>query len=150
MVWLSEAWAKAPEDDAINPIATTQAAAARAASHRLLFLTGETVIREDSFDFFDRGRNIPGRQERRATGKTQDHQNKHESGYIFHTRLLRHFIQNGAVGALTTADGVYVKFRLWQYFGNPRSLSLSAWAPAFNGPAPLFQGCREIFFLSPQ
>ncbi len=87
MAWLSGAWAKAPEDDAINPIATTQAAAARAPIHRL---TGETVIRENSFDFFDRGRNIPGRQERRATGKTQDHQNKYESGYIFHTRLLRH------------------------------------------------------------
>lgn len=43
-----------------------------------LHLTGETVIRKDSFDIFDRRRNIPGGQEHRATNKAQESHDKDE------------------------------------------------------------------------
>jgi len=43
-------------------------------------LAGEAVIRKDSFDFFNRGRNVPGGKERGAAGKGQDDQNKNRPG----------------------------------------------------------------------
>jgi len=104
-----------------------QAAAIRnAVARRLKILTGETVIRKDSFDFLDRSWNVPGRQERRATGKTQKSQKQHSPRYVFHASFSNGLKMIGAVGDITTADNVYAKFRLWQFFGKPMIQSLSA------------------------
>ncbi|MCH2327508.1 MAG: hypothetical protein MK294_09755, partial [Rhodospirillales bacterium] len=47
---------------------------------------GAAVIRKDSFDFFNRGGNVPSGKERGAAGKGQDDQNKNRPGYPSHSR----------------------------------------------------------------
>ena len=84
---------------------------------------------------FDRGRNVPCRQKRRATDKAQENHDQNGLRYFFHPRFSGVLKWVGVIGDLTTADIVYAKFRLWQFFGSSWARSLSARASAFNDPA---------------
>ncbi|NQU62389.1 MAG: hypothetical protein HQ512_14750 [Rhodospirillales bacterium] len=93
MGWLNWASTPGPEYKKNNPASGKTAAALIAAWIREVALTGEAVIREDSFNFFHRRRNIPSHQKGAAADKRQKNQQKYKSGKIFQPFLLRFLVQ---------------------------------------------------------